>query len=97
MAKTPAPRTGRDGCGFALGTSLFTCLLLVLNGVFVTAVYQWAFPEGVPNSIQRIKFVQVFLFIGPVILLFVEWTLLDFGLRRILFARREKKDSREPR
>lgn len=91
MAKPPPPRTRRDGCGFAFGTSIFTCVLLILNGVLVTAIYHWAFPGGAPTSLQRIKFVQLFMFVGPVLLLFVEWTLFDFGVRRILLARRTQR------
>ncbi len=91
MAKPTPPRTRRDGCGFALGTSVFTCLLLILNGILVTAIYQWSYPDGPPTSLQKVKFVQVFLFVGPVLLLFLEWTLFDFGIRRILMARRAKE------
>lgn len=94
-AKTPPPRTRRDGCGFALGTSVFTCVLLILNGVLVTAIYQWAFPTGAPHSLQRLKFAQVVMFVGPVLLLFLEWTLFDFGIRRILLARRGKPAERK--
>lgn len=90
MSKAPPPRTRRDGCGFAIATSVFTCLLLILNGILVTAIYQWSFPDGPPQSLQKVKVVQLFLFVGPVLLLFIEWTLFDFGLRRIVFARRNK-------
>src|SRR5690606_34787240 len=65
----PAPRTRRDGCGFTIGTCVFTCLLLVLNGLIVTAVYQWAFPTGPTSLMQRLKAAQVFMFVGPVLLL----------------------------
>lgn len=91
MSKPAPPRTGRDGCGFALMTSVFTCVLLILNGILVTGIYQAIFPDGPPSSLQRVKFAQVFLFIGPVLLLFFEWTLFDFGVRRILLARRAKQ------
>lgn len=88
----PAPRTRRDGCGFTIGTCVFTCLLLVLNGLIVTALYQWAFPNGPTAMMQRLKAAQVIMFVGPVLLLFLQWTLLDFGIRRMLFARRKKSD-----
>ena len=95
MPQTSPSRTRREGCGFAIGTSVFTCLLLILNGILVTAIYQWLFPGGAPTSMQRIKVVQAFLFVGPVLLLFIEWTLFDFGVRRILLARRAKRGDRK--
>jgi hypothetical protein len=91
MTKPSVPRTGRDGCGFALGTIVFTCLLLVLNGILIQAIYHGLYPGGPPSSLQKLKAVQLFLFIGPVLLLFVEWTLFDFGVRRMLLARRDKQ------
>jgi hypothetical protein len=89
--KSPSSNPDRvrgDGCGFLIATCVFTCLMLIVNGVVVTTLFQWSFPDGPPQSLQKIKLVQIVLFVGPVLLLFVEWTLLDFVLRRMVFGRR---------
>jgi hypothetical protein len=72
----------RDGCGFLIGTSVFTCLFLVINGVVLTGVYQIFYPGGPPDSSHEARFVQILLFIGPVLLLFVQWTLIDLLTER---------------
>jgi hypothetical protein len=95
MPTSKSPRTRADGCGFAIGTIVFTCAMLVLNGILVTAVYQWLYRNGAPTTPQHVKTVQLLLFVCPVVLLFVEWTLLDFGLRRIVFSRKEKERVKE--
>jgi hypothetical protein len=87
MSKTPARG---DGCGFYIATIIFTSLMLILNGVVAMAVYKGVYPEP-PGSVQQIKVIQMFLFVGPVLLLFVEWTLFDFVLKRIWLRRRSGK------
>ena len=80
-AKTRS-QASRDGCGFLIGTSVFTCLFLVINGVVLTGVYQILYPGGPPESTHEARFVQMLLFIGPVLLLFVQWTLIDLVSER---------------
>lgn len=90
--QTTQPARG-DGCGFLLGTIVFSCLLLILNGVIITGLYQfylWWSPDGPSGTLQRIKAPQIFVFVGPVLLLFAEWTLIDmWGRRRS--ARKQRK------
>jgi hypothetical protein len=87
MSKT----SGRaDGCGFYLATIVFTCLLLILNGLLATTIYR-VFVTDSP-SVQQLKAIQMFLFVGPVLMLFIEWTLFDFWLKRIWIRRRKKSD-----
>jgi hypothetical protein len=89
MSKTPARA---DGCGFYIATIVFTCLLLLLNGVVATTIYQvFSDPKNAP-SVQQLKVIQMFLFIGPVLMLFIEWTLFDFWLKRVWLRRRKKPE-----
>jgi hypothetical protein len=62
----------------------------------VTALYHAVFPDGPPKSLERVKGVQVILFLGPVLLLFVQWTLIDFGLRRMLLGRKSPGKDDKP-
>ena len=82
----------RDGCGFLIGTSVFTCLFLIINGVVLTTLYQWLYPGGPPDSTQEAKVVQILLFIGPVLLLFVEWSVIDLLVQRWLVKKKTSGD-----
>jgi hypothetical protein len=81
----------RDGCGFVIATSLFTCLFLIINGVALTAVLPLLFAGGNSGSPERTKLLQMLLFIGPVALIFVEWSAIDFLTRRLLRGRGDKR------
>lgn len=77
------PRTARrDGCGFLLATIVFTCLFLVINGLVLTASYGFIAEVG-PAFLQRDKVKQLVLFLGPVAMIFVQWTLIDWLALRL--------------
>lgn len=72
--RSSGPR--RDGCGFVLLTFLFSCLFLVLNSVLIGKFAPPLLDAG-PALLRRAGLVQAVLFAGPVVLIFVEWWLVD--------------------
>jgi len=64
-----------DGCGFVLLTFLFTCFFLILNSALISKLMPT--PEAAPGLLARPGVNQAALFVGPVILIFVEWWLVD--------------------
>ena len=81
----------RDGCGFLLATCLFTCIFLVINGAIVVSFYNWFAPRG-PQLLSHPKIAQAFLFIGPVVLIVVEWWLADFLVERLTGWRAKRRE-----
>lgn len=71
-------RSGRraDGCGFIVVTCLVTCLLMIVNGGLVAASYGWLSSVG-PSLLRHPRFAQACLFVLPVLLLFVQWWVID--------------------
>ncbi len=65
----------RDGCGFVLLTFVFSCFFLLLNSALISKVMPP--PEVAPALLARPQVVQALLFVGPVLLIFVEWWLVD--------------------
>ncbi|HPM82377.1 MAG TPA: hypothetical protein PLF81_16830 [Candidatus Anammoximicrobium sp.] len=66
----------RDGCGFVLLTFLFSCFFLILNSALISKLVPP--PEAAPWLLARPGVNQAVLFVGPVILIFLEWWLADF-------------------
>lgn len=75
-------RRGGDGCGYLLLVCLIACVLLVANAIVVRAVYGLY----LPNANERLdreayeRLGRAILFVGPIVLLVIEWMLLDFLL-----------------
>jgi hypothetical protein len=69
------PRT-RLGCGYLLVAVLITCVLLTINGLIVTNAYYTALMTMPMNSVHP-RLGQAIVFVGPVLLLFVEWWAFD--------------------
>ncbi|MEZ6089782.1 MAG: hypothetical protein R3C05_17490 [Pirellulaceae bacterium] len=69
----------RDAAGsvlFALSSVAFGCLLLVLNGGVIAALY-YSMAENGPGWMKHHSFAQFALFAGPVLLLVFQWSLID--------------------
>lgn len=84
-------KTGLSGCGYAIVVVVISTLMLTINGVLCVSAYS-AFtlfgPRGLtenPNVEPRVS--QLFHFVTPVILLVLEWHLIDRLSR--LFQRTE--------
>ena len=73
MART-SPR--RDGCGFLILTAVFTGIFLVINGGLFSGLYGLWRVIG-PEIFSQPKVAQFCMFIGPVVLLVLEWWLVD--------------------
>ena len=72
----------RDGCGFVLLTFLFSCFFLVLNSALISRFIPPLMETG-PAFLARPGAVQATLFTGPVILVFVEWWLVDLVVQLV--------------
>ncbi|MEX0824550.1 MAG: hypothetical protein WD119_00205 [Pirellulaceae bacterium] len=62
---------------YTLAAALITGALLFLNGGLVMALLNAASPEG-PKWFRDPRFVQFTLFCAPVILVIIEWMMIDF-------------------
>jgi hypothetical protein len=82
----------RDGCGFVLLTFLFSCFFLLLNSALISRLVPA--PETAPGLLARQGVNQAVLFVGPVILIFVEWWLVDLVVA--LVTRGRSVDSLPP-
>lgn len=90
------PESRSDGCGFLLLTCVFTCFFLVLNSVLVSSTYPLLENNGPPLFSQD-KVTQVVLFVGPVLLLFLEWWIVDKVVYLFSLLRRDGwRDNNEP-
>ena len=66
----------RDGFLFQVKTVLLMCLLLVLNVAFVASLFRTVAREG-PQWLRHPKVEQMILLIGPLVLLVIQWWLVD--------------------
>ena len=77
----------RMGCLFLLLSILAACAMLIVNGLVVSFVLGSA-AARLPDFMRQPRVVQALLFLGPVLLLAVEWWAYDvltdwiFPLRR---------------
>ena len=77
------------GCVLALGSATLTCLLLLVNGSLVMAVLD-SVPNTAPSWARKPEFVQFMLFLMPVLLVVVQWIMIDYVRGR--FRRRTLDD-----
>ncbi len=67
---SPKPRVG---CGFLVVSALLTCVLLGINGLIVMNLV-----NAVPDEWRlKLRFGQAMVFIGPLVLLVIEWWICD--------------------
>lgn len=85
-------RRGGDGCGYLVWVCLLTCFLLVVNAIVVRAIYVWYLPAA-PPLVAHERFGRAILFIGPFLLLIVQWALID---RVIDFFAKSPGEKRQP-
>jgi hypothetical protein len=76
-------RSRRGGCAFFLWTCLYfwlfcvsSCLFLLLNSALIKGFYGQFALQG-PDFLLRPRVVQAVMFIGPVLMIFVEWWVID--------------------
>ena len=66
----------RDGFWFQLKTILWMCVLLILNVALVASLFRTVADDG-PEWLRYAKVEQIVLLLGPLVLLVIEWWLLD--------------------
>lgn len=72
------PKT-RLGCGFLVVSALLTCILLGINALIVTNAYD-ASRQALPETLRHKGVEQAILFLGPVLLLYIEWWICDVAI-----------------
>ena len=77
--RPPASPKTRLGCGFLLVSALLTFILLGINALIVTNAYD-ASRQFLPDAIRQKAAEQAILFLGPVLLLFIEWWICDVAI-----------------
>lgn len=94
MSWQKTQKAGRDGAWFQLSTCLFMCVLLVLNVAFIGSLYRTLAPDG-PEFLRHPKAEQMFLLIGPLAVLLLQWWLIDVLKNQLRAAR--KRNQRQSR
>jgi len=91
MGWQKTPKAGRDGAWFQLNTCLLMSVLLVLNVAFIGSLYRTLAPDG-SEFLRHPKVEQMFLLIGPLLVLLFQWWLIDVLKNQLGAAR--KRDRR---
>ena len=85
----------RLGCGHLLGSVVLACLLLTLNGVAVTSLYH-SWTSRLSEFWRSPRIAQTVLFLGPLLLLVVQWWVIDVIVDYVRpLPRREKPAPRD--
>lgn len=71
------PRLIPRGCLLSIGSALITCLMLFINGSLVLA-FLAAFTRFGPEWMHNPRFAQFMLYLVPVLLVVVEWMMIDY-------------------
>ena len=75
---TPKPTTPRTrlGCGFLCVSAILTCVLLAINGLIVMNLVNAVVPT-LPQEWREPRIAQAAVFLGPLLLLLIEWWVCD--------------------
>ena len=85
-------RPWRDGFRFVLVTCAVTCFLLALNGILVASLYfHFNTPDASWNRYPKLA--QAIVFFTPLVLVAIQWWLIDIIARTISRRRRAEKNS----
>jgi len=71
----------REGCLIQVLTCLAICALLLFNGIFVFSVYRQLEEVG-PDILSQPKLAQTTLFLGPILMILIEYWLFDLFFTR---------------
>ena len=85
MSGQPDPLPRRvlpAGCLLMMVSALVTCLMLLVNGSLVMAVLD-SIPNSAPSWARKPEFVQFMLFSVPVLLVVVQWIMIDYVRNRL--------------
>jgi hypothetical protein len=78
LGRSRSDRPRRDGCGFLTLTCVFTCFFLILNSALVARFYPELANLG-PMWLQHPRIEQMIKFVAPVLLIFVQWWVVDLA------------------
>jgi hypothetical protein len=67
----------RIGCGFLVVAALLTCVLLGINGLIVMNLVNAVLPTLPPEWRHNSRIAQAAVFVGPLVLLVIEWWVCD--------------------
>jgi len=85
-------RPRRDGFRFVLVTCAVTCFLLVINGVLVASFsFHLIDSEGFPARYPKLT--QAIVFTSPIVLVIIQWWIIDFVSRILSRRRKTRTDS----
>ena len=65
------------GCLMMLLSAGVTCLMLLVNGSLVMAVLD-SIPNNAPPWARKAEFVQFMLYLVPVLLVVIQWMMIDY-------------------
>jgi hypothetical protein len=72
-------KPARLGCGFVLLIVAVSCALLVVNGFIVSHLLH-STQDSLPAVIRQQRWVQTISFLGPVLMLVVQWWAYDVAV-----------------
>jgi|SRR6188474_2261047 len=67
----------RIGCGFLCVSAILTCVLLAINGLIVMNLVNAVLPTLPVEWRQQTRVGQAIVFVGPLVLLLIEWWICD--------------------
>jgi len=71
--------TARLGCGFIALVVVVSCALLAMNGLIVSHVLRSA-GDSLPAVLRQARWIQAISFLGPVLMLVVQWWAYDVAV-----------------
>lgn len=83
------------GCLLTMGSALLTCLMLFINGSLVMSVVA-VLTESGPPWLGNPKFTQFILFALPILLVVLQWKMIDYVRTRVFDVRRHDRESLSP-
>ena len=89
-AISPPPKA-RVGCGFLLVSALLTCVLLGINGLIMMNLVNAVLPTLPAEWRYQSRVGQAVVFIGPLVLLAIEWWVCDVTIDWLRPLRRTNK------
>ena len=85
----PSPPRGRVGCGFLVVAALLSCVLLGINGLIVMNLVNAVLPTLPSEWRHQARFGQAVVFVGPLVLLVIEWWICDVTIDWLRPVRRK--------
>jgi hypothetical protein len=85
----------RVGCGFLLVSALLTCVLLGINGLIMMNLVNAVLPTLPGQWRHQSRIGQAAVFVGPLVLLLIEWWICDVTIDWLRPLRRNPNPKHE--